>query len=224
VVRIIVAASVIAAIIGAGAVAAGGCGGSFALPPGAESFVPYGSCGQEGWAIGTAMDCPSVHCPGGQYYVICNGTEWVACDCSVPQGLDPISFAFFDGAPPLGEEADGGEGDAECGCQQDSDVDGPSLDAPAPSDGPLFDVGDLGDCSGTVAKPIPASDCGLCSDDGAVVAYALCEGLFFSTCSCSLPPGYVLIGDGGPDDGPLDATKEAAGDAPREATTREGGG
>jgi hypothetical protein len=76
-------------------------------------------------------------------------------------------------------------------------------------DGPLFDVGDLGDCSGEVAEPIPASTCGHC---GGLYAYALCEGLFYSTCSCDLPPGYVLVDGGDLDGGSSDATEDAAED------------
>ena len=71
----------------------------------------------------------------------------------------------------------------------------------------MFDVGNLGDCSGEVAKEIPGIKCGSCAG---IVAYALCSGLVYSTCSCGLPPGYVLV-DGGlesEDAGAKDATMD----------------
>lgn len=79
-------------------------------------------------------------------------------------------------------------------------------------DGPLWDVGNLGDCTGEVAEM--TSQCVEC--DGP--AYALCNGVFYSTCSCDLPPGYVLVRGGDGDGGSKDAAAETA---PTDATTNE---
>jgi hypothetical protein len=86
-----------------------------------------------------------------------------------------------------------------------------------PEGGPLFEAGNMGKCSGFVAKSIPASACGTCEGAG---AYALCDGLLYSTCSCDLPPGYVLVDAGADNDGATDAPPQDA--APEVTTTLEG--
>jgi hypothetical protein len=101
-------------------------------------------------------------------------------------------------------------------------------------DGPIYDVGNLGECSGEVAAEIPAADCGRCDER---VAYALCDGLFFATCACTLPPGYTLVDaglyvgeppDAGPDglglDAGLDAGVDAGVDASDDAPDASGAG
>jgi hypothetical protein len=87
-----------------------------------------------------------------------------------------------------------------------------------PEGGALFDAGNMGDCSGFVAKSIPASSCGTCEGEG-MSAYALCDGLLYSTCSCDLPPGYVLIDGGADSDGSNDAAMN--NDAPEGAAMND---
>jgi hypothetical protein len=54
----------------------------------------------------------------------------------------------------------------------------------------------LGPCVGNVAKKIPASECpATCTES---VVFALCDGKAYSSCSCSLPSGFMLaIADAG---------------------------
>lgn len=88
------------------------------------------------------------------------------------------------------------------------------------SAGPLFSVGDLGDCSGEVAMMIQASECGTCTGG----AYALCDGLIYSMCSCDLPPGYTLSEGGATDGGATDAATDETGlqDAVAEDVSADG--
>jgi hypothetical protein len=126
-------------------------------------------------------------------YPVCTEGVYKGCTCTLPED---------------GELALLGDAGADSGCESIdvSDASGgqpldrggtpvkPSDDGPSggPVDGPLFDVGDRGDCTGQVAKEVPAADCGDCSGHESF-AYELCDGMYFSSCSCDLPPGYTLI-------------------------------
>ena len=57
-----------------------------------------------------AADCPGVSCTDDTDFAICNGTQWVACDCTEPSGLTGIDGASFTGAPDAGA-TDSGTGD-----------------------------------------------------------------------------------------------------------------
>jgi hypothetical protein len=93
----------------------------------------------------------------------------------------------------------------------ESGVDAPRCFSTPSVDGALEDTGNLGNCSALTAREIPPMDCHGCGD----AAYALCEGVFFSSCTCSLPPGYTLV-----DAGPL----PEAGHGPSDATAPPDGG
>jgi hypothetical protein len=147
------------------------------------------------------IDCPRSHCSGNAAYAVCSEGLFAGCACDQPKDLLEVDHVSCVGGPAGSKGATGSAGAAG---SAGSAADGSSSDGPADlGDGPLFDVGDLGDCSGAIAKEIPASECGHC--DGAH-AYALCQGLFYSDCSCVLPPGYVLVDGGVLDGGPRDAT------------------
>jgi hypothetical protein len=110
-----------------------------------------------------------------------------ACTYGTPgvQAGPPIDDDFAEGSPDATEDVLVGDAFA------DGEV-----------DGPLFDVGDLGTCTGTIAKEIPAPDCEHCFGD---YAYALCEGVSYATCSCTLPPGYTFVEAGAEHKGSKDA-------------------
>jgi hypothetical protein len=106
--------------------------------------------------------------------------------------------------------------DDDCGVAVEDGVDSPGDDGAGdgPGDGPLFDAGDQGHCAGEVAVPIPAADCGSCASrpHSKATAYLLCDGLFYSTCSCDLPPGYTVVEAGTKDSGVMDADAGDGGD------------
>ena len=88
----------------------------------------------------------------------------------------------------------------------------------------LIDGGDLGRCSGQVAKEIPASSCPkvtCCSK----TAFALCLGSSYSDCSCALIAPFTLVNASGrPVDADIDLGGECgAPDAGAEAGPSEGG-
>jgi hypothetical protein len=72
------------------------CDGSFPTP----AMFAYGSCDvMDGYAKAAAVDCPGITCSSGTYYAICNGTQWVSCDCSLPTSGSQISNPNFSGVP-----------------------------------------------------------------------------------------------------------------------------
>jgi len=161
--------------------------------PGPVLDVPP-TCTDGSYLPVTRSQCPESVCLEAQLYAVCVGDVFAGCACTPPPG----GVLSSDG----GGAEDSSEDDDCCFFFDGSD--GPQ---DGPGDGPLFDVGNLGDCSGEVAMEIPASKCGSCTGS---VAYALCSGLVYSTCSCDLPPGYVLV-DGGlesKDAGAKDATMD----------------
>ena len=108
---------------------AGGCGTSNSADCGADcdsgsplpSFIPpYGTCNViGGYAVAKAVDCPHITCPK-TYYAICNGTDWVACDCSLPEAGTLIPDPTFD----LDAGVDSGPGyDASIDAELDSGED-----------------------------------------------------------------------------------------------------
>jgi hypothetical protein len=106
-----------------GAVASIACSIGFAVPTaGYTAFTPYGSCSSDGYAVAVAADCPGVVC-GSDYFAICNGSQWVGCDCSLADlgSYTVITGADFSGAPV----GDGGPG-----------TDGSGGDGPSGNDGP----------------------------------------------------------------------------------------
>jgi hypothetical protein len=185
--------------------------------PGPVFGVPE-CCNSNTYITVQALDCPRSDCSGKSAYAVCTGATFGGCTCNPPVGWQEIQTvscsggkgsAGFTGLAGSGGEVGPPEGDGDDG-------------GPDPGDGPFFDVGDLGDCSGSVAKEIPAYDCPLCSG---TVAYALCGGLYYSACSCSLPPGYVLLDGGLLFDASKDVTPKDATvmDSPvKEATPGEG--
>jgi hypothetical protein len=151
----------------------------------------------EGPVFGVPSCCPSGHyvvvpafaCPRSTCsevaYAVCRDHSYVGCSCTKPPGK-PLPGAMCEAGVDSVSAGEGGCG--EGGCSFDDGGDGANV-----AEAALFDVGDLGDCSGTTATKIAASECHRCKG---AVAYALCNGMSFSSCSCVLPPGYVLV-DGG---------------------------
>jgi hypothetical protein len=201
-------------LMSAAAVLPVACSG-FPFPPGYVAGPVTGvpsTCEGDAYLAVPAQDCPASQCFAPVAFAVCDGTSFSGCTCTQPPGvlipgLDAregseggfVSEAGFGSDNGIGSDGsscgvfDGGE--AQC----------------AAGDGPFFDVGDRGDCSGQVAERVLASECDSCPKP---YAYFLCDGLFFSTCSCELPPGYDLIDGGRLDAGTKDATKET--DAPKD--------
>jgi hypothetical protein len=216
------------------------CSSGFPFPAGYVAGPVLGvpaTCDGDAYLAVPVGDCPSSSCPGPVAFAVCDGTSFSGCTCTQPPGvLIPTEDAsgqdslFFDGGGGVFSDDSGGlcfgfDTGGSCGCSAGFDA---SCGA---ADGPLFDVGDQGDCSGLVAQRVPASDCATCPG---AYAYLLCDGLFFTTCSCELPPGYEQEDTGapskdaaGPDtsngrDSGKDATREATTDAaPRDAATTD---
>jgi hypothetical protein len=196
---------VVSAVLGVIALAAVvplACSG-FPFPPGYIAGPVLGvpsSCDGDAYLAVPAQDCPSSQCPGPVAFAVCGGTSFTGCTCSQPPG---VLVPALDAGEEEGFSVDPcdsgcGFGGVECIFEGggDGEFDG-EFDSPV--DAPLFDVGDRGDCSGEVAERVPASECGSC--DGRY-AYLLCDGLFYSVCSCDLPPGYSLVDGGAPEAGP----------------------
>jgi hypothetical protein len=83
----------------------------------------------------------------------------------------------------------------------------------------LIDGGDLGPCSGQVAREIPATLCPkvtCCSK----TAFALCLGTSYSDCSCALIAPFTLVNASGR---PLDADIELGGECGAEEGGTESG-
>lgn len=84
-----------ASLLCAAAAGAGACSTSgFTLPAGAQRVTaPFGTCSvTDGYALTRAAYCLGVTCSGGTYFALCDGTDYVACDCSVPGG-DYVAIA-----------------------------------------------------------------------------------------------------------------------------------
>jgi hypothetical protein len=84
----------------------------------------------------------------------------------------------------------------------------------------LIDGGDLGACSGTEARAIPASSCPNVACCGQI-AFALCLDGHYSDCSCTLLGGYTLVNASGQ---PTDASIDVGGECGASAEGGEGGG
>jgi hypothetical protein len=184
---------------------------STTLPLSCSSGAPYvvgpvfgvpSACTSGSYLVIPAEDCPATNCNGVENYALCIDGTYGACACSPPPGYFPADAggdsALEDAEVELGATEDcDPDGDADfaksCATEDFAEA-GPDAPEGGPADGPLFDAGDLGACSGETAKKIPAQDCGDCKG---MVAYALCEGITYSTCSCDLPPGYTLVDAGG---------------------------
>jgi hypothetical protein len=93
------------------------------------------------------------------------------------------------------------------GIDDGCDVDAANKRPDSGKSGSLWNVGNQGHCMGEVAQAIPSTACGACarSADATMTAFLLCDGLLYTECSCSLPPGYTLVDAGLFDAGPLDA-------------------
>jgi hypothetical protein len=173
-----------------------------ALPPGFVGGSVVGvpnSCLDGTYLPVESRDCPSPRCPGKESFAVCLEGVYAGCICRLDGELPP----------PL-PAPDGGT-DAPLDVGEDfSLIDvGPSSGGDL-LDSPLFDVGDLGDCSGEIAKQISTSECPMCHGRH---AYALCDGMFYSTCTCKLPPGYRLLDAGATEGG---YSKDASTDAARD--------
>jgi hypothetical protein len=187
----------------------------FPFPPGyvagPVSGVPS-TCEGDAYLAVPARDCPASQCFAPVAFAVCDGTSFSGCTCTQPPGvlipgLDSREGSEGGFVSEAGFFSEGGVGTDGSGCGFFEAGESPC----AAGDGPFFDVGDRGDCSGQVAEQVRASECDSCPEPH---AYFLCDGLFFSTCSCELPPGYDLIDSGRPDAGKKDATKET--DAPKD--------
>jgi hypothetical protein len=148
-------------------------GNSDGFVPGPVSGVPD-TCTTGTYVIVVSSQCPPTDCPSEMLFAVCEGSVFAGCSCSPPPG-GVLAEGGLEDSPSESCEDTG-----TCTCADGFDG---TMGSP---DGPLFDVGDLGDCSGNVARKL--SSCGSCPG----AAYALCNGLTYSTCSCDLPPGYVL--------------------------------
>jgi hypothetical protein len=183
-------------------------GPSDGFVPGPVENVPL-SCADGSFLAVTPADCPASACIGTMVYAICQGGTFTGCACSPPPGSN--------------EDDEGGETSVEDGGEEasfcDMGVESGNVTCNEGGDGPLFDTGDLGDCSGNVARRV--FPCGSCKGDG----YALCNGLTYSTCSCDLPPGYTLLDAGVLDGGPVstDAGPEAEPENGAGSTVEEAG-
>lgn len=169
------------------------CSGGDGFVAGPVEGVPS-SCEDDTFLVVTPAQCPASACIGTSLFAVCQDGGFVGCACS---------------RPPGNEENEGGL-DSDSAFVEDSEscsigVESGECIDDAMTDGPLFDTGDLGDCSGMVAQRV--YPCGACKGDG----YALCDGLTFSRCSCELPPGYTLLDAGVLDGGPV--TQDAGFDA-----------
>jgi hypothetical protein len=194
------------------------------MPPG---FVPgpvfgVGSCCADGtYTEVPPVDCPRSTCAGTSAYAVCVGSSYGGCTCTEPTTVpDASSFGPCGSGGSKGSLGGGATGAAGSGTGSGSESEG----GIGVRDATLFDVGDLGDCSGQTAVKVRASECGSCSGK---LAYLLCNGLFFSSCSCDLPPGYTLV-DGGwvleagsSDAAPSDTASEPA--SPEDAAATDGG-
>ncbi len=183
------------------------CSTSITFPPG---YVPGdvtgvpSACTVFGSSIMvSSFDCSFANCVGDTAFAFCDGEKYSGCVCS-DCVLTEVCTEDSGGT----EDESGFDGFGESSVEASSDAAEAGGDAPVRD----FDGSSLGSCSGLVAEKIPARDCQGC---GSGVAFALCEGVSFSTCSCTLPPGYTVL-PGGPEtgtDAPNDGTPEG-GDAP----------
>jgi hypothetical protein len=198
------------------------CSG-FPFPPGYVAGPVNGvpaTCNGDAYLAVPSGDCPNSQCDSPVAFAVCDGNTFTGCTCTQPPG---VLIAALDVEAGNGFEDEGFACGPE-GCFSDASEDpcnpddASGGDCTEPIDAPLYDVGDRGECSGQEAQKICGAECGPCTG----YAYLLCDGLFFSACSCDLPTGYTLNdagvqGCGGPKDaGKKDAEHDAAKDASKD--------
>jgi hypothetical protein len=97
---------------------ASACSGG--LPPGAVAVKPFGdcSCGQTSTSdtyapvttVQLRMYFPGIRCvgtPGSVVaYALCDGSQWIACDCDVPTGFQPRACGYFGSLESSGSDVD----------------------------------------------------------------------------------------------------------------------
>jgi hypothetical protein len=191
------------------------CSG-FPFPPGyvagPVSGVPA-TCEGDAYLAVPSGDCPASSCQGPVAFAVCDGTSFSGCTCSQPPGVLVPGLDAREGS----RSSSSGSGCAPATCRGSGCSSGftcsPGVDCSRSScssfdssssgsddgagDGPLFDVGDKGDCKGQVAERVSGAECPTCTLQ---YAYLLCDGIFYSSCSCALPAGYELVdasADGG---------------------------
>jgi hypothetical protein len=201
------------------------CNSKPGLPEGYVAGPVFGvptCCADGDYLLVASLACPRSSCMGPAAYAWCNAGSYTGCTCVQPAQGELALPGVCDG----GDSGDVGEGSFE-----EADVDsfcGDEAFEDAPADAPpsIFDVGDdNGECSGLVAKRVVASRCDDCEATHSH-SYLLCDGMFFSRCSCTLPPGYMVFDAGAPEDSgsKKDATsKDATMDSTHEVGAETGG-
>lgn len=176
------------AAMAAAPLACSSSGASGGLPAGYVAGAVFGvpACCEDGTSVQLPSDdCPRLSCPNGVAYAFCSSGSFGGCTCTQPsQNVVPVEAA----AGPMGCPPEASNADVVRGTR----VGPPEAGGPFVRDSALFEAAS-GDCVGAVAEAIPSSQCGSCTGP---VAFALCDGVLYSECSCTLPPGYTLLDAG----------------------------
>jgi hypothetical protein len=189
---------VFASVLGAGA-----CSSStptFTLPTGAVAVTGYGTCSQVNTYVaesalfcrGTQLSC------GSTWYVLCDGTDFVACSCSVPSGFTPATgYQISAESSCSGSNCTSVDGGRDGGSREGGSADAGHC-APPGTTAPASDA--FGCCgNSTVQVPVPGTSKVTCFSGvgGACTAAADCSSGVCTKghCKTSGLGGHCLVSD-----------------------------